>query len=199
MFRGRLIAWLLGPALLLGCGGAPKGEDGKAFSQNSSKPDRRSTKKEDATRRAADSAYRMTPDFGPSRGRKFEDVIPVGARITAVNVAVDDGVQAIWFRYELGGVESNTPRRGGAGGKTHVFKLKDNEKIVGIDAAGLDGIDQLTIATNRGVKTFGGDGTSAEPESWVTKKQARQYVGIGVTGRADDKVRQLSLRFEVRE
>ena len=45
MTRG-LAAWLLGPALLLmaGCGGAPKGEDGKAFTHRSTASGFRSEK-----------------------------------------------------------------------------------------------------------------------------------------------------------
>ena len=194
MTRRRLTAWLLGPALLLaGCVGAPKGKGGEGFGHRSTR---------DSTRRTAHSAYRSTLDFGTTRGArgwKFEDIIPIGARITAVNVATDDGVRAIWLSYERNGVVSNTPRRGGDGGFTEVFELKGNEKLVGMDGAGRRGIDRLTVATNKRVKTFGNDGSSGNLSSWLTDEQKRQYVGVGITGRADGKLRQLSLRYQVRE
>ncbi len=198
MARGRLAAWLLGPALLLmvGCGGAPKGEDGKAFTHRSTPSAARS--KPEPTRRSL-AGYRTTPDFGTPQGWRFQDIIPVGARITAVNVATDDGVRAIWLSYEHNGRVHHTPRRGGDGGSTRVFKLKGNEKLVGMDVTGRQGIDQLTIVTDKRVKTFSDDDSSGDVTSWLTAKQERQYVGVGITGRADDRVRQLALNFEVRD
>jgi hypothetical protein len=198
MTRGRLAAWLLGSALLLmaGCGGAPKGEDGKVFTHRSTPSAARS--KPESTRRSL-AGYRTTPDFGTPQGRRFNDIIPVGARITAVNVATDDGVRAIWLSYEHNGRVHHTPRRGGDGGSTRVFKLKGNEKLVGMDVAGRQGIDQVTILTNKRVKTFSNDDSSGDVTSWLTAKQERQYVGVGITGRADDRVRQLGLNFEVRD
>ena len=82
MTRGRLLAWLLGPVLVLaGCAGAPKGEGGKVFSHRSADsghrstphPKRRTTASrievtEDTTRRAPNLGYRSTPDFGTARG-----------------------------------------------------------------------------------------------------------------------------------
>ena len=183
MRRGRLTPWLLGLALLLaGC-----------VAGSSYRPT------PEATRRSTNFGYRSMPDFGKARGRKFEDVIPVGARITAVNVADDDGVRAIWLSYEHNGVVSNTPRRGGHGGRTEVFRLRGNEKLVAMEAAGRNGIDWLTVATDQRVRTFGNDGSSGTPSSWITDEQRRQYVGVGITGRADDRLRLLSLRFQVRE
>ncbi len=212
MPRGRLTAWLLGPIVVLaGCAGAPKGEGGKVFSHRTVDSGHRSTPKSsrrptgsrsrvttDSTRRVGNSGYRSTPDIGIARGRKFADVIPVGARITAVNVAIDGGVRAIWLSYEQNGVVSNTPRRGGDGGFTRVFELEDNEKLVSLDGGGKGGIDQLTVATNQRVKTFGNHG-SGNPPSWLTDEQMRQYVGVGIIGRADGKLRLLSLRFQVRD
>ena len=197
MIRGRLAPWLLGPALLLaGCAGGPKGRD-DGLRHHTADSGFRSMP--GSTRRTTDSGYRSTPDFGTALGRKFQDTIPIGARITAVNVATGDGVQAIWLSYEHDGVVSNTPRRGGDGGFTHVFGLDGNEKLVGMDGAGRRGIDRLTIATNKRVKTYGNDGSSDIPSSWHTDEQKRQYVGVGITGRADKKLRQLSLRYQVRE
>ncbi len=191
MIRGRLAPWLLSPVLLLaGCAGVPKGERGEAFGHRTTP---------ESTRRTTDFGHRSTPDFGTAQGRKFQDVIPVGARITAVNVAIKDGVRAIWLSHERDGVVGNTPRRGGDGGFTHVFELEGNEKIVGMDGAGRRGIDRLTVATNKRVKTFGNDGASGDPSSWLTNEQRRQYVGVGITGRADKRLRQLSLRYQVRE
>ena len=211
--------------LLAGCGGAPKGEGGEGFSHRTAdaghrtadaghrttdaghrstpKPKRRRAGSRhrtspDPTRRTS-AGYRSTPDSGPARGLKFADVIPIGARITAVNVATDDGVRAIWLSYEREGVVSNTPRRGGAGGFTEVLELKGNEKLIGIDATGRNSIEELTVATDRRVWTIGHDGSSDKPPSWLSDKQKQQYVGIGITGRADDQLRQLSFRFQVRK
>ena len=198
MIRGRLTPWLLGSALLLaGCVGAPKGEGGKGFTHRTADSGSRSTP--NSTRRTTNSGNRSTPDFGTARGRKFEDIVPVGARITAVNVATGIGVRAIWLSYERNGVAGNTPRRGGNGGLTRVFELEGDEKLVGMDGAGRRGIDRLTVVTNKRVKTFGNDGSSVTPSSWLTDEQVRQYVGVGITGRADDQLRQLSLRLQVRE
>jgi hypothetical protein len=183
MTRGRRTTWLLGLALILtGCGGGLR-----AGAPASS------------TRRLEAATYRSTPDIGAARGRKFEDIIPVGARITAVNVAMDGGVRAVWLDYEQDGVAGSTPRRGGEGGTTQVLELERNEKLVDLDGVGRRGLVRLTIATNKRVQTFGDDGFTGELSSWLSKQETQQRVGVGITGRADDQVRQLSLRYQVRE
>lgn len=197
MRRRLLTPWLLGTALLTGCVGAPKGEGRNGLTGRTTSPGHRSTTA--STRRISNSSYRSTPDFGTALGRRFEDVIPFGARITAVNVATADSVRAIWLSYEHNGVAGNTPRRGGDGGITRVFELEGNEKLVSIDAAGARGIDRLTLVTNLRVQTFGSDGSSGHASSWVTDEQKRKYVGVGITGRADDQLRQISLRYQVRD
>lgn len=203
MTRRPMTHLLLGTALVLaGCGGAPKGEGANDVTHSSSHiAVRRAAAArlpQGATRRTQDS-YRTTPDFGTMIGRRFDDMIPVGARITAINVAIDDGVRAIWFSYEQNGMEGTTPRRGGEGGISQVFKLKNDEKLVAMDGDGRDGIDRLIVVTNKRVKTLGDKGRSNEPTSWLTKQQEQQYVGVGIAGHADDKLRQLSLHFQVRQ
>ncbi len=137
-------------------------------------------------------------DYGYKRGLKFEDIIPVEARITAVNVAADNGVRAIWLSYEHKGKVKHTPRRGGEGGITQVLELKSKERLVDIEAAGLRGIDKLTVTTNRRVVSFGNPGKPGELKSWLSDSRKARYVGIGITGRADDQLRQISLRVQVR-
>ena len=199
MIRRRLTAWLIAPALLLaGCVAAPVAAPGGQGDKEIDRlPPYRPTVK--GTLRTLDSAYAWSPDVGTARGWKFQDVIPVGARITAVNVATDGGILAIWLSYKHNGVVSDTPRRGGAGGVTEVFKLRGNEKLVGLDGSGRGAIDQLTVVTDQRVKTFSKTGFSGIHSSWITDEQQRQYVGVGITGRADDRLRLLSLRFQVRE
>jgi hypothetical protein len=84
-----------------------------------------------------------------------------------------------------------------------VFKLDRNEKIVGIDMWGKGTIDGLTIATNKQAQSFGDPkpSTAAGEPPWyaeLTKQDRQRYVGVGITGRADDELRQLSLRVQVR-
>ena len=119
--------------------------------------------------------------------------LPLTLRVLVASIALG------WLSYERNGVVRNTPRRGGDGGSTEVFKLRGNEKLVDLDAAGQGGIDRLTVATNKRVRTFGNDGSSGNLSSWLTDEQKRQYVGVGIIGRADDQLRQLSLHVQVRE
>jgi hypothetical protein len=159
---------------------------------------------EGPTRRGVEREYLSSPSFGGPRGRQFEDIIPVGARITAVHVAHGSGINAIWLSYERNGEVRHTPRRGGAGTKTEVLRLGRREKIIGIHAYGQGTIDDLFIATNERVVSFGdGDAPGLRQASpWytrLTEQDRKQYVAIGIVGRADDELRRLSLRIQVRK
>ena len=155
------------------------------------------------TRRGIEREYVSSPDFGAPRGREFADIIPVGARITAVHVAHAERINAIWLSFERNGQVRQTPRRGGAGGKVQTLKLSGREKLLGIHGYGHGTVDELVIATNRRIVAFG-DGTApgmdGKPPTFatLTARQKQQYVGIGFTGRADEELRQLSLRIQVR-
>ncbi len=159
---------------------------------------------EELTRRGVERSYTSSPNFGGPRGSGFEDLIPVGGRITAVHVAHTDTIDAIWLSYERNGVVRDTPRRGGRGPKAEVLKLKRREKIVGIHAYGKGTVDELVIETNQRTVSFG-DGVAPGLDSevpWYTtlsEEDRRRYVGIGITGRADEKLRQLSLRIQIRD
>lgn len=179
------LAWILFPMLLLALGcAAARGPRGESF-----------------TRRGPERSFVSTPEFGGARGRTFEDIIPVGARITAVHVGLDgDRVTSIWTSYERNGVVKETPHRGHSSSRVEKFKLKRKEKLVGIHAYGQGEIGRLVIATNTRTKSFGAGPATDEP-SWfdeLTDDDLDNYVGVGFTGRADRELYQLSLRIQVR-
>jgi hypothetical protein len=155
------------------------------------------------TRRGIERDFVSTPEFGSARGRAFEDIVPVGARITAVHLTHGSGIKGIRLSYERNGLERETPQRGSSDGTTEVFKLDRNEKIIGIDMWGKGTIDGLTIATNKQAQSFGDarpDSPNQEPPWYanLTEQDRQRYVGVGFTGRADGELRQLSLRVQVR-
>jgi len=155
------------------------------------------------TRRGIEREFVSSPEFGSARGRTFEDIIPVGARITAVHVSHGAGIEGIQLSYERNGVERQTPLRGARNGRMDVFKLARDEKIIGIDAWGKGSIEGLTIASNRQTRSFGEPRPqpSAGKHPWyaqLTEQDRQRYVGIGITGRADGELRQLSLRVQIR-
>jgi hypothetical protein len=153
------------------------------------------------TRRGIEREFISSPEFGSARGRSFEDIIPVGARITAVHVSRGASIEGIQLSYERNGAERRTPLRGARNGRMDVFALAQDEKIIGIDAWGKGSIDGLTIATNKQTRSFGEPRPGPGEPPWYaqpTKLDQRRYVGIGITGRADAQLRQLSLRVQVR-
>ncbi len=181
----RRFSLLLCPILLLavGCAGG-RGSIGESF-----------------TRRGPERNFISTPRFGGARGRTFEDVIPVGARIIAVHVGLDgDSVTSIWTSYERNGVVKETPHRGHTSSRVEKFKLRRKEKLVGIHAYGHGEIGQLVIATNERTRVFGTGPATGEP-AWfdsLSDEDLRSYVGVGFTGRADRRLHQLSLKIQVR-
>ncbi len=189
-FLHHRICWLLCTITLLapGCAAGGYAPMGESF-----------------TRRGAERSFISTPAFGGARGRTFEDVIPVGARIIAVHVGLDGNrVTSIWTSYERNGVVKQTPHRGNTSRRVEKFKLRRKEKLVGIHAYGQGVIGQLVIATNERTKTFGtapDTGTNTREPAWfdtLTDEDIRNYVGVGFTGRADRELHQLSLRIQVR-
>jgi hypothetical protein len=184
--RWRRTALLLCPILLLSLGcAAGRGPTGQSF-----------------TRRGSERTFISTPQFGGARGRTFEDVIPVGARITTVHVGLDgDRVTSIWTTYERNGVVKDTPHRGHTSSRVEKFKLGRKEKLVGIHAYGRGEVGQLVIATNKRTRLFGTGPATDEP-AWfdsLSDADLRSYVGVGFTGRADRQLQQLSLRIQVRQ
>ncbi len=179
------LSWLLGTIMLTAVGCASGGPRGAAF-----------------TRRGIERDFISTPVFGSPRGLTFEDIIPVGARITAVHVGVDGGrITSIWTSYERNGVIKDTPHRGHTGRHVDVLELGRNEKIIGIHALGGSEINHLTIATNMRMKSFGTPSADATSRTWVdalTEDDRHRYVGVGFTGRADRELHQLGLRIQVR-
>jgi hypothetical protein len=164
---------------------------------------RKVTPGKEFTRRGIERDFVSTPEFGSARGRAFEDIVPVGARITAVHLTHGSGIKGIRLSYERNGLERETPQRGSSDGTTEVFKLDRNEKIIGIDMWGKGTIDGLTIATNKQTQSFGEtrpDARDQEPPWYagLTDQDQQRYVGVGFSGRADGELRQLSLRVQIR-
>ena len=191
-----LLLACLAAGLLAGCA-ASSGSGRMAPSGRKVTPGR------EFTRRGVEREFVSSPEFGSARGRAFEDIIPVGARITAVHVRHGAAIEGIQVSYERNGIERETPLRGARNGKVEVFKLARDEKIIGIDAWGRGAIKGLVIASNKQTRSFG----EPRPESlagdppWyatLTEQDRQRYVGIGITGRADSELRQLSLRVQVR-
>ena len=155
---------------------------------------------QEQTRRGTGRQERFTTRFGTPRGREFEELIPVGARITAVHVAIKESINAIWLSYERNGQKLQTPRRGGVGGNVQTFKLGGREKIVDFHAYGQPTLQSIEIATNERVVVLG---APVPPDSnpWyreITDKQKRSNLGVGFIGRADETLRQLRLRIQIR-
>ncbi len=183
----RRLSWLLCPmvVLALGCS-AGSGPRGAAF-----------------TRRGVEREYISTPALGAARGLTFDDIIPIGARITAVHISLDKNrVAGIWTSYERNGIVKETPHRGRTSDRVEVFKLHRNEKLIGIEGRGRRGIAGLTIATNQRTQSYGMPATATQKRAWfetLTSDNRHRYVGVGFTGRADRELYQLSLRIQVRQ
>ena len=182
----RSLSCLLCPMVVLALGCSGGGPLGGAF-----------------TRRGVEREYISTPALGAARGLTFEDIIPIGARITAVHVSLDgERVTGIWTSYERNGVVKETPHRGDTGARVEVFKLHRNEKLIGIDGQGRSGIAGLTIATNQRTKSYGKPSTATQQQAWfetLTSDNRYRYVGVGFTGRADRELYELSLRIQIRQ
>jgi hypothetical protein len=158
---------------------------------------------QELTRRGLERDYLSSPAFGAPRGAKFEDLIPVGARLSAVHVDRTATIDGIWLSYEHNGITHHTTRRGATGGTAESFRLGDREKIVGIHGYGQGGaLEELVIATNQRIVSFGSSGAprdSPPPCAQLTREQKERYVAIGITGRGDEKLRQISFRFQIRQ
>ncbi len=182
----RPLSWLLCPMVVLALGCSGGGPLGGTF-----------------TRRGVEREYISTPALGAARGLTFEDIIPIGARITAVHISLDaNRVTGIWTSYERNGVVKETPHRGHTGTRVEVFKLHRNEKLVGIDGHGRKGIAGLTIATNLRTLSYGNPSMGTVEQAWfdtLTRENRNRYVGVGFTGRADRELYELSLRIQVRQ
>ena len=156
----------------------------------------------DDTRRGLEPDYVNSQKFGAPRGREFQDIIPIGARLTAIHTAGDERIGGIWLSYEIGGKVSQTPCRGRREGREQSVSLGKREKVVGIHGYGTGAIDLLVIATNERVATLGN--TAAAPPgarpacTLLAEDDVRRLVGVGIVGRSDDRLRQIMLRTQVR-
>ncbi len=170
--------WIALPALVLLAGGCAS-----------------TTSQQDPSRRGPESTMLAGPAFGVPRGRQFEDIVPVGSRITAVHVRREEGIIAIWLDYERSDLKYSTPARGGTRGKHEVFSLKAGERIISMTGTGKTSIESIVIVTDKRTKILGAPEAQA-PQ--LTEEQRTRHTGIGISGRADTDLRQLSLRIQVR-
>ncbi len=156
--------------------------------------------RQDHTRRGTELRYLLSPRYGVPRGLQFEDIIPVGARISAVNVIFDGEVKSFWLTYERGGRSYETAHRGGSEGHAQTFKLGSRENIVDMRAYGRPALKSIEIATNRRVVSLGAEVPSGTPPWYndFTSQQMHQHVVVGVIGRADFSLRQLGVKIQVR-
>ena len=81
--------------------------------------------------------------------------------------------------------------------------MAQGEKIIGIDAWGVDPIAGLVIASNKRTVSFGAPRPTLaglEPPAYtlLTEQQRQRHVAGGITGRAETRLHQLSLRIQVR-
>jgi hypothetical protein len=103
----------------------------------------------------------QTKIAGGSGGSGFMDsTIPFGARIMEIRVQgarFIDGIQAVYALPD--GSVFEGPYHGGRGGNSNVFRLEDDEYIIGISGRFGDYLDSIRIHTNlRTSPQFGGSG-----------------------------------------
>ncbi len=104
---------------------------------------------------------RQTTTAGGRGGSAFSDRdIPLGARISAVRVSSGNNIDAIQAVYTLrNGSVLEGPVHGGGGGRSTIFRLDQDEYIIGITGRYGIYIDSLSIRTNkRTSQVFGGRG-----------------------------------------
>jgi hypothetical protein len=90
----------------------------------------------------------------------MDSTIPFGARIMEIRVQgarFIDGIQAVYALPD--GSVFEGPYHGGRGGNSNVFRLEDDEYIIGISGRFGDYLDSIRIHTNlRTSPQFGGSG-----------------------------------------
>jgi hypothetical protein len=136
----------------------------------------------------------QTSIAGGGGGVEFSDRdIPQGARISGVRVRGAEVVDSIQVLYTLSdGSPVEGPRHGGTGGSETVFRLDDDEYIIGLSGRYGDHIDSLSILTNkRTSQRLGGRGGDREYRIEVpTRSQA-----VGFAGRAGDHLDAIGLTY----
>jgi jacalin-like lectin domain-containing protein len=138
-----------------------------------------------------------TPIVGGPNGTSFSDPEPrQGARILEVYIRVGEHVDSLQFVYGLpDGSSFEGPRHGGGGGATNVFRLDNDEYIVGITGRSGDYIDSIRFITNkRSSPIFGGRGGSHDYNVQVPAGNRP----IGLTGRTGNYLDAVGLTYTSR-
>jgi hypothetical protein len=133
---------------------------------------------------------------GGNGGNTFSDLqIPDGARVVEVQVRSGEQVDSVQMVYGLpDGRTAQGPRHGGSGGGANVFRLDDDEYIVGISGrCGLH-IDSLSIRTNKRTSpVYGGRG--GDREFRIDIPPGNQAVGF--TGRSGNLLDAVGLTYSL--
>lgn len=107
--------------------------------------------------------FKLGPSGGKG-GQDFGDVIPPGSRITEIHLFTDQYVDALQFTYINARGETKTTTRVGAdSGVQHVFKLDDDEYLLGISGSSGWYVDGLRFHTNKRISDlYGSEGGDSE-------------------------------------
>jgi len=136
----------------------------------------------------------QTSIAGGGGGSGFSDRdVQAGARISGVRVRAAEWIDSIQALYTLqDGNLVEGPRHGGSGGSENVFRLDQDEYIIGLSGRYGDHIDSLRIHTNKRIsQLFGGRGGDREYRIEVpVRNQA-----VGFAGRAGDYLDAIGLTY----
>jgi len=138
--------------------------------------------------------YGTTDIAGGRGGSDFSDPQPqAGARVVEVQIRAGDHIDAVQMLFQFSdGRTAMSPRHGGSGGRTEVFRLDPDEYITGISGRSGDYIDSLRIHTNkRASQLFGGRGGNRDYRIDVPPGN----MGVGFIGRAGDYVDAVGLVY----
>jgi len=135
-----------------------------------------------------------TEVIGGSGGSSFSDSqLQSGALIVEVHIRCGDLVDSVQMTYA--GTDGRTftgPRHGGSGGRDKVFRLDQDEYIIGLSGRYGDAIDSIRIHTNRRVsQLFGGGGGKREYRIEVPNG----YQAVGFSGQAGKVIDAIGLTY----
>ena len=133
-----------------------------------------------------------TEVFGGRGGSRFADPEPqAGTRVLEVHVRAGDLIDSIQLMFALpDGRTAMSPRHGGSGGRSNVFRLDSDEYITGLSGRCGDYVDSIRIHTNRRTSpVYGGRGGDRDFRVEVPPG----YQGAGFTGREGDYVDAIGL------
>ncbi len=136
----------------------------------------------------------VTQVAGGGGGTSFTDSLPSpGARIIEVRIHSAERVHSVQMIYLLPfGRTIDGLRRGGPGGREQIFRLENDEYVVGLSGRCGEGIDSIRIHTNSRVSQLYG-GRGGDRDYSVSVPAGSQ--AIGFTGRAGDYLDAIGLAY----